>query len=64
MNVKQFEEYYEKIRANCKVKNEASLQLRQLYRKSRYQITEQITSEDTEKAKKLYKTINTSKISE
>ncbi len=46
------------------VKREASQQLKRLYRKSRYQITEQITSEEVVKAKQLYQTIKKSKISE
>lgn len=46
-----------------KAKREASLQLKHLYRKSRYQIAEQITSKEAEKAKQLYQTIRTSKIS-
>jgi hypothetical protein len=46
------------------VKKEASLQIKRLYRKSRYQIAEQITSDEAEIAKQLYQTIKTSKISE
>jgi hypothetical protein len=47
-----------------KAKKEVSRQLTRLYRRSRYQISEQITSEEAEKAKELYQIIKTSKISE
>jgi len=47
---------------NFKAKREASAQLKQIYRKARYQITEQITKEEAEKAKQLYQTIKNSKI--
>lgn len=42
---------------HVKVNREASVQLKQIYRKARYQMTEQVTQEEAEKAKKMYQTI-------
>jgi hypothetical protein len=42
-------------------RRETSTQLKQIYRKARYQMTEQITEEEAEKAKELYQVMKTSK---
>ena len=47
-----------------KEKREASLHFNSLYRRSRYQMAEQITTEEAEQAKKLYQMIKTSKMIE
>ncbi|MDF2474450.1 MAG: hypothetical protein K0R21_2232 [Anaerocolumna sp.] len=44
------------------VKREAAEQLKLIYRKARYQMSEQITKEDAEKAKRLYQTIKSMRI--
>lgn len=56
--------YARALKEEDEVKREASLQLKQLYRKSRYQTAEPITSDEAVKTKQLYQTIKTSKISE
>ena len=55
--------YHRVLIEEHKEKGEASLQLKHLYRKSRYQLAKQITSEEAEKAKQLYQEIKTSKVS-
>ncbi len=46
-----------------KAKREASKELRLLYRRSRYRMTDQITIEEAKKAEQLYQTIKNSKLS-
>lgn len=56
------EKYNRALLEEDKEKREASLQLKCLYRKSRYRMSEQITSEEARKAKQLYQTVKTSNL--
>jgi len=47
--------------SDFEAKSGPSAELKQIYRKARYQMTQEITKEDAEKAKQLYQTIKTSK---
>lgn len=56
------DKYMRALTEDNKARQDASQQLRQLYRKSRYQMAEPITSKEAEKAKQLYKTLRNSKV--
>ncbi len=58
------DKYHGALMEDDRAKVEASLQLRRLYRKSRYRMIEEITTEEAEQARQLYQTIKATKISE